>query len=64
MTWPDGARYEGGWHLNRAHGHGKFTHVVGDVYEGDWYRDKACGQGTYTSATTGGTYEGTWDNDF
>ncbi|TNV79733.1 hypothetical protein FGO68_gene665 [Halteria grandinella] len=64
MTWPDGARYEGGWHLNRAHGHGKFTHVVGDIYEGAWYRDKACGHGTYTSATTGGTYNGTWHNDF
>ena len=56
MTWADGAFYEGEWKDNHAHGHGKFTHSIGDIYEGDWVRDKACGYGVYKSISTGGQY--------
>jgi hypothetical protein len=47
QVWPDGARYEGEWRENRAHGQGKFTHVDGDVYDGYWANDKANGAGVY-----------------
>jgi hypothetical protein len=34
QVWPDGAKYEGEWRLNKANGKGKFWHADGDVYEG------------------------------
>jgi len=34
QIWPDGAKFEGEWKENRAHGYGKFTHADGDLYEG------------------------------
>lgn len=34
QIWPDGAKYEGEWHNNKANGRGKFWHADGDVYEG------------------------------
>lgn len=38
--WPDGAKYEGYWQNDKAHGKGKFYHVEGDVYDGEWKCDK------------------------
>lgn len=32
--WPDGAKYEGYWRDNMAHGKGRFYHIDGDVYYG------------------------------
>lgn len=26
QVWTDGARYEGEWSMDKAHGHGKFVH--------------------------------------
>ena len=40
QMWPDGAKYEGYWKNDKAHGKGKFYHVEGDVYDGDWAQDK------------------------
>lgn len=40
QSWPDGAKYEGDWLNNKAHGKGKFYHVDGDVFEGEWEYDK------------------------
>ena len=40
QRWSDGARYEGQWKQNKAHGKGKFFHVDGDVFEGEWQYDK------------------------
>jgi hypothetical protein len=37
QIWPDGAKYEGYWRDNVAHGRGKFYHIDGDVYEGITY---------------------------
>ena len=34
QIWPDGAKYEGSWKNNKAHGIGTFWHVYGDKYEG------------------------------
>jgi hypothetical protein len=34
QIWPDGAKYEGYWKNNKAHGRGKFWHVDGDIFEG------------------------------
>ena len=48
QIWPDGARYEGEWRRNKAHGKGKFWHVDGDVFDGEWKDDKANGYGVYT----------------
>lgn len=32
----DGAKYEGEWKNNKAHGKGKFYHVDGDIFEGKY----------------------------
>jgi hypothetical protein len=40
QRWSDGARYEGEWKNNKAHGKGKFFHVDGDIFEGEWQLDK------------------------
>lgn len=37
QVWPDGAKYEGYWRDNMAHGRGKFYHIDGDVYDGNFY---------------------------
>jgi hypothetical protein len=37
QVWPDGAKYEGYWRDNMAHGRGKFYHIDGDVYDGKFY---------------------------
>jgi hypothetical protein len=34
QIWPDGAKYEGYWRDNVAHGRGRFHHIDGDVYDG------------------------------
>lgn len=52
----------GQWKDNRAHGHGKFIHVDGDVYEGNWVNDKANGFGVYVHVN-GARYEGEWKDD-
>jgi len=52
----------GQWKDNRAHGHGKFIHVDGDIYEGNWVNDKANGYGTYIHVN-GARYEGQWKDD-
>ena len=52
----------GQWRDNRAHGHGKFIHVDGDIYEGNWVNDKANGFGIYIHIN-GARYEGTWRDD-
>ena len=31
QSWPDGAKYEGEWKNNKAHGKGKFWHVDGVI---------------------------------
>ena len=36
QVWHDGSIYEGFWHLNLAHGYGRFISATGDVYVGDW----------------------------
>lgn len=43
MQWPSGARYEGMWEHNMAHGQGKFIHSNGDVYEGEMRYNRYCG---------------------
>ena len=75
--WNDGARYEGTWRRNKAHGKGinhfsfhsvtqsiigKFWHVDGDVFDGQWKNDKANGYGVYTHVN-GAKYEGMWKDD-
>lgn len=40
---PDGAKYQGNWLNNKAHGLGKFNHADGDEYDGNWEDDKANG---------------------
>jgi hypothetical protein len=62
QVWPDGAKYEGEWKLNKANGKGKFWHADGDVYEGDWEDDKANGYGVYIHVN-GARYEGYWKHD-
>ena len=52
----------GQWKDNRAHGHGKFVHVDGDIYEGNWINDKANGYGIYIHVN-GARYEGSWKDD-
>ncbi|CAJ1369208.1 unnamed protein product [Effrenium voratum] len=53
QVWPDGARYEGQWKGDKAHGWGRFVHADGDVYEGEWAADTAHGS----------KYEGQWEYD-
>ena len=62
QRWPDGARYEGEWLQNKAHGKGKFFHVDGDVFDGQWLDDKANGHGLYIHVN-GARYEGEWKDD-
>ncbi len=47
QVWPDGGKYEGEWHDDKANGKGQFWHADGDVYEGNWVDDKANGYGLY-----------------
>eukprot|EP00971_Amphidinium_carterae_P219931 4365917-Amphidinium_carterae.1 len=59
QVWPDGARYEGGWADDVAHGRGRFLHADGDVYDGEWMTDQAHGKGTYFHKD-GSKYTGQW----
>lgn len=36
QIWPDGARYEGRYRKDRAHGKGTYRGANGDVYSGKW----------------------------
>lgn len=36
----DGAKYDGEWKNNMAHGKGRFYHTDGDIYFGEWKFDK------------------------
>jgi len=47
QVWTDGARYQGHWKANKAHGSGTFWHAEGDIYEGEFREDKANGYGAY-----------------
>lgn len=62
QVWPDGGKYEGEWHNNKANGKGKFWHADGDVYEGNWKDEKANGYGLYEHAD-GAKYLGEWFED-
>ena len=62
QVWPDGAKYQGYWAQNKAHGKGTFWHAEGDVYEGDFKDDKANGYGVYQHVN-GSRYEGYWQED-
>ena len=62
QVWPDGGKYEGEWHDNKANGKGQFWHADGDVYEGNWKDDKANGYGLYQHAD-GARYLGEWRDD-
>ena len=33
-SWPDGTRYEGNWHDDKAHWRGAYMHTDGVKYEG------------------------------
>jgi len=46
-VWTDGAKYQGLWRANKAHGQGTFWHAEGDIYEGEFREDKANGHGAY-----------------
>ena len=62
QVWPDGSKYEGFWHEDKAKGHGRFILADGDVYQGEWSEDKAHGYGEYFYAE-GATYKGGWIDD-
>lgn len=62
QIWPDGAKYEGKWRNNKAHGKGKFWHADGDVFDGEWKEDKAHGRGVYVHVN-GAKYDGAWVDD-
>mmetsp|Transcript_63876 Transcript_63876/g.178732 ORF Transcript_63876/g.178732 Transcript_63876/m.178732 type:complete len:309 (-) Transcript_63876:128-1054(-) len=51
-----GARYEGQWRRDQAHGRGKYTYADGSTYEGQWRSDQRTGRGIEVSS--GCRYEG------
>ena len=63
QVWPDGGKYQGYWHLNKAEGRGQYCHPDGDVFEGEFKEDRANGFGVYTHAN-GNRYRGAWRDDF
>ncbi len=61
MTYPEGAKYEGGWKDGRRQGQGTLTHPYAGQYEGQWKDDKPHGYGIWLFPD-GAKYEGQWKN--
>lgn len=62
MFWPDGTKYEGGFHKDQPHGYGRKIFANGEYYEGYFECGKANGKGTFQDLS-GGKYEGDWKDD-
>lgn len=59
MAWPDGARYEGGFHRGQLHGQGDMTGTDGTRYVGGFSYGMYHGQGVYSDMSEN-RYEGDW----
>lgn len=45
--WPDGAKYEGKYHLGKKHGKGRIQFADGSIYEGEFHENAINGYGKY-----------------
>lgn len=60
ISYPDGARYAGGWQDNQRSGEGEYTWPNGDKFAGNWRNDKQNGPGQYLQAKSGNQYAGNY----
>lgn len=63
QLWRDGARYEGQWTEDAAHGLGRFTFPGGHAYTGEWRHGKSHGLGTWQNRDGQVAYAGEWHED-
>ncbi|CAD7935747.1 unnamed protein product [Amoebophrya sp. A25] len=62
MSWPDGTKYVGEWHDDKAHGKGQLDYASGaDHYCGEWKENRCDGFGVYIHGET--IFYGEWKND-